>query len=162
MIKVDDKHYMCFLYYIEEVNEDNTETTLKRIDIDYVDDYKSSVNLSYGQFADYMKANNHAMSKLFFNDPDFLEYFDKKQEVDDDGDEHMIATRIYDSYVYNTIITANTVDKESLNRIKLKHGKHYRDDLYDESFEVVTAFVHQECIDKRMAYWEYKEWIQSM
>jgi len=162
MIKVDDEHYMCFLYYVEEHDDLNRETTLKRIDDDYVDEYKSSVTLSFGQFADYLKANDYKMTKLYFNDPTFLEYFNKREQAVVDNDDFTITTRLYDSYVYNTIITANTLDRKSLSKIKLKHGETYRDDLYDEDFEVIIAFVHHECIGKRMHYLEYKNWILKM
>lgn len=159
MIKIDDNHFMCFLYYVEEHDDMKRDTTLKRIDTDYLDFYKSTVMVSYRQFEDYLKQDDYHLVRLYFNNPEFIKYFERRCEDVNDSDDFMFTSRLYEEYLYNTIITINTIDKESLGKVKLKHGAHYHDDLYEEDYEVIMSFIHHECTTRGMNYQELRDWI---
>lgn len=160
MIKVDDTHYITFLYYIEEHSDLNNETTLKRFDEQYINYYTSSVVSSFKQFGDYLTKDNYKILKMILSDQRFLSYFyERVKMVKNDPDDMKISMRLYDAYLYHSIITINTIDSESLGKVKLKFGKDYYDDLYEESYEVIVAFIHQMCMEKDMDYLECKEWV---
>lgn len=157
MINLSDDKFMFFSYYIADFDDETHETTLKRSDYEYEDYYDSSVIMSYRQFCNYIENNNYEILKLYFQDDAFRQYFEERSAGIYDGDDMMITSRLYEVMLYSTTITLNIIDRQSLNHVKLKFGECYKDDLIDDSYEVIISYIHQACEEAGMSYMEYMQ-----